>query len=346
MLEGFRQADPTARKRFRGIGLGMRLVTRLVDATRRHARRHEHARRRHRVHHVTFRPSRRKRKAARSTRHAAAGLKVQAIGMIGQALPPLPRLRRALPAVAARSHARVPRDRRRHHGRGDPRRLRRTSSPAMPVIRLETLRPHGTPALHTVRCGSPWRRTYRRGLERTGRDGRAVGARARTSPCATASFPGRADRRAALRRGPGAEIRGDVDRALYPGVAPERKLDAFVARSRRSCGISIRRRSRSSTTCPAIRRQRREAPRMGARAALATRRGRIFDAATRHASPPGSRGRRRSRRVHRPRPPARPRRRLIDLATVESSSPLRGRPRRSPACRAGAPGARRPQNSS
>jgi signal transduction histidine kinase len=32
VLEGFRQADPTARKRFRGIGLGMRLVTRLLDA--------------------------------------------------------------------------------------------------------------------------------------------------------------------------------------------------------------------------------------------------------------------------------------------------------------------------
>jgi signal transduction histidine kinase len=30
VLEGFRQADPTARKRFRGIGLGMRLVTRLL----------------------------------------------------------------------------------------------------------------------------------------------------------------------------------------------------------------------------------------------------------------------------------------------------------------------------
>jgi signal transduction histidine kinase len=32
VLEGFRQADPTARKRFRGIGLGLRLVTRLVAA--------------------------------------------------------------------------------------------------------------------------------------------------------------------------------------------------------------------------------------------------------------------------------------------------------------------------
>lgn len=32
VLEGFRQADPTARKRFRGIGLGLRLVTRLVSA--------------------------------------------------------------------------------------------------------------------------------------------------------------------------------------------------------------------------------------------------------------------------------------------------------------------------
>lgn len=32
VLEGFRQADPTARKRFRGIGLGLRLVTRLLDA--------------------------------------------------------------------------------------------------------------------------------------------------------------------------------------------------------------------------------------------------------------------------------------------------------------------------
>jgi len=32
VLEGFRQADPTARKRFRGIGLGMRLVTRLLSA--------------------------------------------------------------------------------------------------------------------------------------------------------------------------------------------------------------------------------------------------------------------------------------------------------------------------
>ena len=30
VLEGFRQADPTARKRFRGIGLGMRVVTRLL----------------------------------------------------------------------------------------------------------------------------------------------------------------------------------------------------------------------------------------------------------------------------------------------------------------------------
>ena len=32
VLEGFRQADPTARKRFRGIGLGLRLVTRLLAA--------------------------------------------------------------------------------------------------------------------------------------------------------------------------------------------------------------------------------------------------------------------------------------------------------------------------
>jgi signal transduction histidine kinase len=32
VLQGFRQADPTARKRFRGIGLGMRLITRLLDA--------------------------------------------------------------------------------------------------------------------------------------------------------------------------------------------------------------------------------------------------------------------------------------------------------------------------
>ncbi len=32
VLQGFRQADPTARKRFRGIGLGLRLVTRLVAA--------------------------------------------------------------------------------------------------------------------------------------------------------------------------------------------------------------------------------------------------------------------------------------------------------------------------
>jgi signal transduction histidine kinase len=32
VLEGFRQADPTARKRFRGIGLGLRLVTRLLNA--------------------------------------------------------------------------------------------------------------------------------------------------------------------------------------------------------------------------------------------------------------------------------------------------------------------------
>ncbi len=32
VLEGFRQADPTARKRFRGIGLGLRLITRLLEA--------------------------------------------------------------------------------------------------------------------------------------------------------------------------------------------------------------------------------------------------------------------------------------------------------------------------
>lgn len=32
VLEGFQQADPTARKRFRGIGLGLRLVTRLLEA--------------------------------------------------------------------------------------------------------------------------------------------------------------------------------------------------------------------------------------------------------------------------------------------------------------------------
>jgi signal transduction histidine kinase len=32
VLEGFRQADPTARKRFRGIGLGLRLLTRLLEA--------------------------------------------------------------------------------------------------------------------------------------------------------------------------------------------------------------------------------------------------------------------------------------------------------------------------
>src|SRR6266436_2495752 len=32
VLEGFKQADPTARKRFRGIGLGLRLVTRLTES--------------------------------------------------------------------------------------------------------------------------------------------------------------------------------------------------------------------------------------------------------------------------------------------------------------------------
>jgi signal transduction histidine kinase len=32
VLEGFQQADPTARKRFRGIGLGLRLLTRMVGA--------------------------------------------------------------------------------------------------------------------------------------------------------------------------------------------------------------------------------------------------------------------------------------------------------------------------
>jgi two-component system sensor histidine kinase MtrB len=32
VLEGFRHADPTARKRFRGIGLGFRLVSRMVAA--------------------------------------------------------------------------------------------------------------------------------------------------------------------------------------------------------------------------------------------------------------------------------------------------------------------------
>jgi signal transduction histidine kinase len=32
VLEGFKQGDPTARKRFRGIGLGLRLVTRLLEA--------------------------------------------------------------------------------------------------------------------------------------------------------------------------------------------------------------------------------------------------------------------------------------------------------------------------
>jgi signal transduction histidine kinase len=32
VLEGFKQGDPTARKRFRGIGLGLRLVTRLLKA--------------------------------------------------------------------------------------------------------------------------------------------------------------------------------------------------------------------------------------------------------------------------------------------------------------------------
>lgn len=32
VLEGFKQGDPTARKRFRGIGLGLRLVTRLMES--------------------------------------------------------------------------------------------------------------------------------------------------------------------------------------------------------------------------------------------------------------------------------------------------------------------------
>ncbi|HEY2388942.1 MAG TPA: ATP-binding protein [Candidatus Binatia bacterium] len=32
VLEGFKQGDPTARKRFRGIGLGLRLVTRLTES--------------------------------------------------------------------------------------------------------------------------------------------------------------------------------------------------------------------------------------------------------------------------------------------------------------------------
>jgi len=32
VLEGFQQGDPTARKRFRGIGLGLRLVTRLLES--------------------------------------------------------------------------------------------------------------------------------------------------------------------------------------------------------------------------------------------------------------------------------------------------------------------------
>ena len=44
VLEGFRQADPTARKRFRGIGLGLRLLTRMVAAIGGTSRRHEHPR--------------------------------------------------------------------------------------------------------------------------------------------------------------------------------------------------------------------------------------------------------------------------------------------------------------
>lgn len=95
---------------------------------------------------------------------------------------------------------------------------------------LETLRATGTPPMHEGPLGDPMASTVwevSNGAEvMLVRSGRA----ALTEPLCYRLLPGRlvADRPAIEVEE--TEIRADVDRALYPGAAPHRKLDAFVAR--------------------------------------------------------------------------------------------------------------------
>lgn len=95
---------------------------------------------------------------------------------------------------------------------------------------LETLRGTGAPAAHAGSLSDPMASTVWE--VSNGRETLLVRS-SRTSldePLRYRIIPGRLVTEAAAVEVCEADVRGDVDRALYPGTAPDRKLDTFVSR--------------------------------------------------------------------------------------------------------------------
>ena len=95
---------------------------------------------------------------------------------------------------------------------------------------LETLRATATPPVYTGPVADPMTSTT---WEVSNGDTTCLVQSWRTSlsdPQRYRVVPGRLVADAASIEIPSDDIRADIDRALYPGTAPDRKLDAFVAR--------------------------------------------------------------------------------------------------------------------
>jgi hypothetical protein len=95
---------------------------------------------------------------------------------------------------------------------------------------LETLRATGTPAVYTGPIADPMTSTT---WEVSNGDTTCLVQSSRTSiaePLRYRVVPGRLVADAAAIEVPTDDIRSDIDRALFPHAAPDRKLDAFVAR--------------------------------------------------------------------------------------------------------------------
>jgi hypothetical protein len=95
---------------------------------------------------------------------------------------------------------------------------------------LETLRLTGAPAVHDGSLSDPMASSYREVTN--GTDVMVVhsGRASLDEPIRHRIVPGRVLVEPPAVEIPAAEVRTEIDRALYPGTAPDRKLDAFVGR--------------------------------------------------------------------------------------------------------------------
>lgn len=95
---------------------------------------------------------------------------------------------------------------------------------------LETLRLTEAPALHQGPLSEPMASTYRE--VSNGQDVMIVhsGRASLNDPLRHRIVPGRLVVEPPSVEIPAADVRSEIDRALYPGTAPDRKLDAFVER--------------------------------------------------------------------------------------------------------------------